>query len=297
MRWLLTLAGAALLGMSSAGAEEAGEEGLPLWELRGVAFAQSFPTYPASDEQNLTILPLPYPVYRGKFLRLGEDLDELAEGRFLRSDRINLSISIDATFPEDSDDIDARAGMPDLDLLAEIGPELEIRLGGGPVENGELKLTLPIRAAVAFDGLDASGQGFVFSPELEYEIERAFGSQNTVSFRFSPAWASDDYADYFYEVPPAFETADRPAFDASAGYLGTELKVGLKRQLSERWELITSARLWLYEGAQNDGSPLYRRDYGAGLRVALLYTFIKSKRRVEEKRADRHALNHQHPSR
>ena len=44
-------------------AEETADEDLPgLWGIRLLAFGQDFPAYPSSSDQNLTILPLPYPV-------------------------------------------------------------------------------------------------------------------------------------------------------------------------------------------------------------------------------------------
>jgi hypothetical protein len=75
-------------------------------------------------------------------LRFGDDLDEIAEGRVLTRSRIDLDINFNVNFGADSEDISVRQGMPDLDLLLEIGPELEIKLNNRPAVEGELLLAL-----------------------------------------------------------------------------------------------------------------------------------------------------------
>ncbi|MEY3105456.1 MAG: hypothetical protein RJA72_1488, partial [Pseudomonadota bacterium] len=41
----------------------------PLWEIGGFALAVSQQAYPGSDQQVDRVLPLPFVIYRGKFLR------------------------------------------------------------------------------------------------------------------------------------------------------------------------------------------------------------------------------------
>ena len=262
-------------------AEENSNEYRPgLWGLRFVALGQDFPAYPSSSDQNLTVLPLPYPVYRGKILRFGEDLENIANSRLLSTDRVNLSLGLSASFPESSEKLSGRTGMPDLDFLIEVGPELNIALKGGPDDFRELMLSLQFRGAVSIDGLDATGRGFVFNPKLEYLVRDFLDPKTEVRFRVSPAWASSNYMDLFYGVDPAFATPIRPSFDAASGYLNTEFLVGLNRQISNRLEFRGSVRLWVNKGAANDGSPLYQRDYDRGIRLALYWTAWESKRRV-----------------
>ena len=251
----------------------------PLWEFQLVAFGQYFAAYPSSSDQNLTILPLPLPVYRGKFLRFGEDIEDLASGRIVDNERLNLSLGVGASFPEDSNNLSARSGMPDLDFLVEAGPELKIRLRGSEQQDRELNLSLQLRAAVSIDGLDTKGRGIVFNPEIEYLARDLLGEGNELKLRLSSTWASDDFMDYFYGVAPQFATTERPAFDATSGYLNTEFLVGLKRKLSERLEFRGSVRLWVNKGAENDRSPLYQRDYDHGIRLALFWSAWQSKRR------------------
>lgn len=251
----------------------------PLWEFKLVGFGQSFPAYPSSTDQNLTLLPLPVPVYHGKFLRFGESLEDLAEGRLLRSDRVDLSLSISAEFPANSNDVTGRRGMPDLDFLLEGGPEMRIRLEGDRDESRELNLSLQLRAAVSTDGQDTRGRGFVFNPELEYRARDLLGSRNEWRFRVSPTWATSDFMDFSYGVPPEFATPARPAYAASSGYVNTEFLVGLNRKITDRLEFRGSLRLWLNKGSANEASPLYRRDVNTGIRLALFWTAWQSKPR------------------
>ena len=81
---------------------------------------------------------------------------------------------------------------------------------------------------------------------------------------------------YFYEVEPRFATPTRPAFEADAGYLGTELTTTIQRHLNERLELRAGVKVWLNHGATNDDSPLFREDVNYGVFAALIWSFWHS---------------------
>lgn len=262
-------------------ADEVADEDLPgLWGFRIVAFGQNFPAYPSSSDQNFTALPIPYPVYRGKIFSFGQDLEEIASGQLLSTNRINLSVGLSASFPESSDKLSGRTGMPDLDFLVEAGPEINMALNGGPDDDRELLLSLQVRAAVSIDDLDATGRGFSFNPELEYLARDFLDAKTELRFRISPIWGTRDYTDFFYGVAPEYATADRPAFDAKSGYVNTEFLVGLNRKITDRLEFRGSIRLWVNKGSANASSPLFQRDYDRGIRLALYWTAWESGRRV-----------------
>ncbi len=254
-------------------------EDLPLWEFRFAAFGRYAPAYPGAAKQNLTVLPLPYPVYRGSRLRFGEDFDKFAQGRVVRRPRVRLNVNLNVNFGEDSEDLAVRSGMPDLDLMLEVGPELEINLNDRDSQEGALFLSLQLRAGISFNGGDSSGRGYVLSPQLEYRIDKAFGMRNDWLFRWTPTWVSEDYADYYYEVAPEFATPNRPLFDASSGYLGSEFRIGIERQINEHLRFDGSARLWINNGAENRGSTLFQDDHGLGLQAAFIWTLGASDRR------------------
>ncbi len=111
------------------------------------------------------MLPLPYPVYHGSRLRFGEDLDAFAEGRVVRRPRVRLDINFNVNFAEGSEDIAVREGMLDLNLMLEIGPELEISLNNRPATEGEMLLAFQLRAAVSFGSGSTDGRGYAFNPK------------------------------------------------------------------------------------------------------------------------------------
>jgi len=275
----LALSALPLLAIQSAHAQSDETDEPPLWEFRFAAFGRYAPIYPGAADNNLTILPLPYPVYRGSRLRFGEDFDSFAEGRILERPRARLDINFNVNFGEDSDEIDVRQGMPDLDLLLEVGPELEIRLNDRAPGDHEWLLALQLRAAVSFGSGETEGRGYLLNPELEYRIDQAFGTRNDWTFRWKSTWGSEDYADYYYEVAPEFVTLTRSRFDASSGYLGSEFRVGIERQLTARLRFDGYAKLYVNNGAKNRHSPLYQDDHAFGLQAAFIWTLGESAQR------------------
>ncbi|MFL2547107.1 MAG: MipA/OmpV family protein [Candidatus Rariloculaceae bacterium] len=280
-RWCAKVPLCALLLLVAQGAtaQTSESEEPPLWEFRIAAFGRYAPIYPGSPNQNLTVLPLPYPVYRGSRLRFGENFDTFAEGRVIERPRVKLDINFNVNFGEDSEDIDGREGMPNLDPLLEVGPELEIRLTDRAPGDHEWLLALQLRAAVSFDGGSADGRGYLLNPELEYRVDQAFGTRNDLSFRWKSTWASEDYTDYYYGVAPEFETLTRSSFDASSGYIGSEFRIGFERQLTEKLRFDGNVKLWVNKGAENRDSPLFHDDYGFGLQAAFIWTLGESETR------------------
>jgi len=73
----------------------------PLWEAGLGIGAVTFPDYRGSDRTQTYVLPVPYFVYRGEFLRA--DRNGL-RGRFFDSDRVELNLTMNASPPVDSTD-------------------------------------------------------------------------------------------------------------------------------------------------------------------------------------------------
>ncbi|MEM6492513.1 MAG: MipA/OmpV family protein, partial [Pseudomonadota bacterium] len=126
-----TLAGAAcigaFLGFGPVAAQDAGPLGAatePLWEVGVGGFAAVGPQYPASSEYDVNGLPIPFFIYRGDFFRVDEGSARLVP---LDTDTVEIDLSLNASFGADSDDNEAREGMPDLDTLVEFGPELILK--------------------------------------------------------------------------------------------------------------------------------------------------------------------------
>jgi outer membrane protein len=272
----------ACLAISVATAEEAkkseDDETEPLWEWRLAAFSNYGPAYPASKDYQFNFIPLPYPIYRGKFLRIGDDREKPITGRVFRRDRIKLDFSFGMNFPADSKDIDARTGMPDLDLLLEVGPELEMEFASRALFDGRWFLSLEMRPAFSFDGLDPSYQGIVMNPELSY-LKKLPRLKDELKVRLSPTFANSKYMDYFYTVDPAFAAPGRPTYEADSGYLGTDFTISFLKSITESLELLFGGRLSSHHGAANEKSPLFTEDMTFSVYVAFSWKFWESERR------------------
>ena len=250
----------------------------PLWEMNLAAFGRLGPAYPGSEESQVNIVPLPFPIYRGSFLRVGDETGKPVRTRIFRRDRIKLDIDFGLNFPVDSEDVDVRTGMPDLGLLAEAGPELELEFVRGP-KIGNAFLALQLRGAVSFDGIDPTWQGLIFSTEFKYR-RKIRSERAEILARITPEWAGGDYMDFFYTVAPEFATQQRPAYESSGGYLGTKAAITFKYDFTEKFAVRTGVRAGFYQGARNRRSPLFTSDTTGEIYLAFLWKFWESKTMV-----------------
>ena len=253
-----------------------------LWEMRLAGFTRYGAAYPAAGESQLNVVPLPFPIYRGRILRVGDNTEKPIRTRIFRRDRIKLDIDFGLNFSVDSDDIDERAGMPDLDFMLEVGPELELQVAERYF-GGDVFVAGQIRGALSFDGLDPEWRGSVISAELKHK-RQLWTPRTELLTRITPEWASNDYMDYFYGVAQEFATAERPAYRARSGYLGTTVSWVLGHSFSRRFEVRTGLKLALHSGASNEDSPLFVDDTTTSGYVAFLWKFWESDRRANRQR-------------
>ena len=254
----------------------------PLWEIVFGGGGIYGPDYPASDEYHVNGLALPYPIYRGDILRLGEDA--IARAVALKSSRFEFDVSLDGSFNASSDDNEARRGMPDLDYMGEVGPQLTIharKFDLGDMGRGALDVALQARLVASTDFTSIESRGFVFEPELVYNHYRFLGTKFNLYASVAPVFASEDLMDYFYEVDREYVRTDRPEYDASAGYLGTELKLGFSRQLTDSLHVYLGGTLGFHQGATNHDSPLFKQETTAAAAFGFVWSLYKSDKTVE----------------
>jgi outer membrane scaffolding protein for murein synthesis (MipA/OmpV family) len=186
------------------------------WELGAGATAITLPLYPGSKQDDSFVIPFPFVHIQTEHFEVNEGV----RGFFYESPDLRLNISGDLGVPVNSEDSEARSGMPDLDTVLQLGPSLEIIFAGGRRQPSELRLELPLRTAIATDFKHAQNIGWILEPRLTYETLRprktGFAYQVSTGLRY----ATDDYHAYYYDVPVAFATAQRPAFNADSGYSG-----------------------------------------------------------------------------
>lgn len=264
---------AAILPLA-ASAQSGDEQNLPLWELGIGAVGISTPAYPGADDRSSRLLPLPVFLYRGKILRA----DQSGIGaRLFRSDRVEFDVGLAGALPSDSDDVDVRAGMPDLGALVEFGPRLKVKLADFD-RSSKLRAELPLRAVIEARG-GLRQQGWTFEPRLVYEHVGP-GAAWTFGGQLSAVVGNKRIHRYFYEVAPQFATATRPAYEADAGLMLTRLGLFGTRRITRDLRLVGFLRLESYHGAANRDSPLHLRDMGVSGGLGVAWTWKRSSRRA-----------------
>jgi outer membrane protein len=268
---LIALLLAALLPQS------ARSEDKPLWELGiGAAFLQ-MPDYRGSDENRFYALPYPYAIYRGDIFKFdGRQIS----GKIFKTDRILLDVSAYGSVPVRSNDNAARSGMPDLDPTFELGPALKIILMGTKTDSYQLSLSLPVRAVFSTDFHSVHNEGWVFSPRINLEKKEVIPNTGVhLGVSAGPMFADRAYNAYFYTVEPHYATATRPAYSADAGYAGSTLTVGLRKDYKQLvFNAFVSADF--LHGAVFEDSPLVKTKTSIMSGFTVSWIFFKSDKKV-----------------
>ena len=236
----------------------------PLWELGLGAGTLIFNDYRGADTTHVYPVPVPYVVYRGKFLRSDHNG---VRGKLFDQQRIELNLSINGTTPVRNDS--ARHGMPDLRPTLEIGPSLDAHLWRSATERFRLDLRLPARAAYTIESSPHMVGVFV-APNLSLDVAQKPGAEGwKLGLLAGPLFANRRYDDYFYSVAPQYASPGRPAFAAAGGYAGTQFLTSLSRRYPDYW-VGAYLRHDTLAGASFAASPLVRRDsyWSAGFGIA-----------------------------
>lgn len=251
---------------------------LPLWEIAVGAGVLQIPEYRGSDDKRTVPFPFVLPLYRGKRLRID---DEGIRGVLYDTTRVDLDFSIDANPDVDSDDSNAREGMPDLDPTLHLGPSLEVRLWTDIASRRALNLNLPLRAVFEVDFSNIDHVGFTGSPHLTfYKGLDLFGREWRLGLSGGLEFGTEKLHDFYYGVDPEFVTPTRREFDAKGGYAGTRF-VGTFVSRSEGSWISLFVRYDRFDGAIFEDSPLVERS--DGLTFGFIYSrfLARSKRRVQ----------------
>lgn len=251
---------------------------LPLWEVGIGAAAISFPDYRGSDERTNWLLPLPYFVYRGDFLKADR---QKVRGVFFKGGRAELDLSVSGTVPVKSNNNAARRGMPDLDPTLEIGPSLNLTLYDAADKRQTLELRLPLRAVIASDFRHAHYQGVVFQPQLNLDTRNVFGNAGwNLGLAAGPVFADRRYHHFIYGVDAPFATATRPAYQGRGGYGGTQFIAALSKRFPQYW-VGGFVKYDTLNGAVFDDSPLTKSKNGFTAGFGIAWVFAESKTKVE----------------
>jgi outer membrane scaffolding protein for murein synthesis (MipA/OmpV family) len=252
-------------------------EDQPLWELGAGVAAFSFPSYRGSDQTHNFLMPVPHFTYHGDFLKADR---QGIRGSFFDSDRLDLTVSLALSPPVSSDNIRARSGMPDLEGTFEIGPEMDVTFWRSENRARFVKLLLPLRAAVTVEGSPKT-IGWVFHPKLNMDITDIPGMGGwNLGMLAGPLFGDKRQHAYYYSVAPQYATADRPAYEAKAGYAGMQTLVALSKRFPKYW-VGGFVRYDNLSGATFEDSPLVRKKDYVAAGIAITWVFGESSTRVK----------------
>ncbi|MBC7993454.1 MAG: MipA/OmpV family protein, partial [Rhizobacter sp.] len=246
----------------------------PLWELGVGLSGLSLPHYRGSDQSHAYLLPFPYIVYRGTWLKSDR---KGTRAMLLDTREVELDLSFGASAPIRNDN-EAREGMPDLPGSVEVGPNLNIVLAESARERWTLDLRLPLRAAIS---LERSPRyvGATFSPNVNLDIRAGTLSHWNIGLLTGPLFANRRYHAPYYQVDPAYATAERPAYEARGGYAGWQTVASTSRRWGPMW-LAGFVRHESLHGAVYQDSPLVRRNSALTVGFAVSWVLTTSSQTV-----------------
>jgi hypothetical protein len=249
----------------------------PLWEIGAVGGGGWLPDYPAADQNHVNGIALPYAIYRGEIFRIGDG--QGPRGLFVDWPWLELNVGLDAAFPVDSDDNDARSGMEDLDFLVEAGPKLIGKLLSDDPKNA-LDLSLAARVVLSTDFKGIGYEGLTVNPAITYRRRDFLAADLEAIAALGATFGFDGFNEYFYEVGPGDVRPGRPRHRADPGYVGSEITLGLSWGVTERIQLFGGTQIGIWKGSTNEDSPLYRDDVTYAVGGGLRWSFFASERKV-----------------
>lgn len=253
-------------------------DGIPVWEYGIGGGSISTPSYPGSDDLISRSIALPYAIYRGETVRLGDG--GLIRARTMLTERLEVDLSFSGAFGANSEGDADREGMPDLEYLFEIGPQLVYHAYDDKtrVERHQIDMSLQARQVFSVERFPFDGRGQILETAIEYDYDAYGIGRFSFSSELSALWGSQRLHDNFYTVAPQFETVTRQRFSATDGFLGVEWDYGLGYRVNE--DLRIFLRGETYFGAQNVNrdSPLFKKTRTQSLALAFVWRIDKSDR-------------------
>ena len=258
-----------------AGAPGARADQKPLWEFGLGPAALALMDYRGANTSHVYFLPVPYFIYRGKYLRA--DRHGL-KGKIFERPFAELHVSLSATPPVRNNA--ARSGMPNLRPTVEIGPALDLRLWRSKADRVKLDLRASARSVITVEAAPRA-IGWLLDPHLNVDVDAPAGAAGwKLGLLAGPLFATRRYNEYFYSVAPAYATAQRPAYEASGGYSGAQFLGSLTKRSPRHW-IGGYVRYDTLSAAVFGGSPLVKRNSYWSAGFAFVWMIGRSSKLVE----------------
>lgn len=254
---------------------------LPVWEFGiGGGYFSGY-DYPASRDENRRIVALPFFIYRSPQFRLGSGgLRAVA----IENPLVKLDLSISGSLNASSEGNRAREGMPNLDFLFEIGPQLEVRLLDRKMASGGrllMRFTSEVRAVLSTDFSKVDDRGVVVEAGVGINHRNWRHTGIDLFSSVDMTAGSERLQDYFYEVDEQYATGQRPIYDARSGYLKSSILAGVGLRPHRNLRLFLAAVAGLHEGASNQDSPLFETTSSVSYAIGLVWTIKTSEAFVD----------------
>lgn len=251
----------------------------PLWEYGVGLGAVRFWHYPASDQSRDWALPFPTFQYRGEILQA--DDREGARAYLLRSDLWSVEMGGGGLASVKSEDNDARRGMEDLPWRVQAGPRLVSRF------HPEYQVKLGIYQVLIFpDFASLRFQGAISELKLLWHLGDRWNTTGLwgkakvrSQLGLSADFASQEFMQMYYGVSAQEARADRPAYQARAGFLSYSLSY-FQSMSHGRQSYYFGASQDFYEKSANRESPLHKSDRNLSLFIGGTYKLGESTRRA-----------------
>jgi len=255
---------------------------LPLWEAGAGVAAVSLPDYRGANSSSTYVLPMPYFVYRGEFLKADRNG---VRSMLLNTERVELNLSLNATLPVNSKNNAARRGMANLRPTVEIGPTLAVNLWNSATGKMKIDFRAPLRTAVTVESSPRQ-IGWLFAPNLNLDIKDPLGLPGwNLGMLAGPYFQDRRYNSYFYSVGAADTAPGRPQYDAPGGYAGSQLTAAVSKRFERHW-VGAFLRYDALRGASFEDSPLVQRKNAVSAGFAVTWVFGQSATMVNTARVD-----------
>ncbi len=240
-------------------------------EIGAGAFAVQIPQYLGSDEEEHFVVPLPYVYYKDDNFKL--DRNQFT-GYLWQKDKLFLDLSASAGIAVDSSDNDARANMPDLDWVFELGPSLKYYLEGTPEQSAALYTEFFVRKALATDFQSLTDVGWRFGPAITYQkmIYHDALSHLELTARGAINFSDRKYSDYYYGIASEFENEQRKQFSTETGYAGSDLSLGFKYKNKSLW-FGGFVRYYNLSNSEQEQSPLVKKHNSWAMGIGMAWIF------------------------
>jgi MipA family protein len=255
-------------------ASDAFSKDKPVLEVNAVTGVGMIPDYPGANQAHIKYLALPFITYRGETIK--SDLEGV-KADVVKKTKVAVDASLSGSLPTSSKDNDARAGMPNLDTMIEVGPSAYVLIPAG--ERDQFRIQAPLRAVYSTDFKRWVDRGFIFAPGFLYKHALNSEASQNLTVYLSVNFMTKRLNNYFYEVDQPYVTNDRPLYRAHTGYTYSHLSLRYDIEVS-RFKFFVMAGAQNYSGSANAGSPLHKAQWGGAVVGAVIISFFHSAKTV-----------------